>query len=180
MKTFLDGLAYFLMRSDTEGIVTDYKDILNGKREVPVSSCPRSVEYTLYGNGAPSEDEDESGFEILLENLDRKAERMERRRAAQKKKPKRVSRIARSEQIRNELGACEFFFPVVDTDNEFELFGNRYHISLQVEQYGAKQTREGELYDMDHIACAVKSGNVVAFFDADLNRISDELIERVS
>ena len=180
MKTFLDGLAYFLMRSDTEGIVTDYKDILNGKREVPVSSCPHSVEYALYGNGAPPEDEDEGGFEILLENLDRKAERMERRRAAPKKKPKRVSRIVRSEQIRNELGACEFFFPVVDTCNEFELFGNRYHISLQVEQYGVKQTREGELYDMDHIACAVKNGKIVAFFDQDLNRIVDEFVERVS
>lgn len=167
------------MRSDTEGIVTDYKDILNGKREVPVSSCPRSVEYSLYGNGAPPEDEDEGRFEVLLDNLDRKAERMERRRPAPKKKPQRVSRIARSEQIRKELGACEFFFPVVDTTNEFELFGGRYHISPQVEQYGAKQTQEGKLYDMDHIVCAVCGENIIAFFDQDLMRIPDELIERV-
>lgn len=170
------------MRSDTEGIVTDYKDILNGKREVPVSSCPRSVEYALYGNGAPPDDdgERESGFEVLLDNLDRKAERMERRRAAPKKKPQRVSRIARSEQIRNELGVCEFFFPVVNTDNEFELFGSRYHISNLAVQYDPKQTAEGALYDMDHIACAVRGHEVLAFFDQNLTRIPDELIERVN
>lgn len=179
MKLFLDGLAYFLMRSDTEGIVTDYKDILNGKREVPVSSCPRSVEYSFFGNGAPPENEDGERFELLLENLDRKAERMERHKAAPKKKAPRVSRIARSEQIREELGQCEFVFPIVDTNNEFDLLDERYRISERVKQYAPKHTAEGDLFDMDHIACAVRGGTVIAFFDSDLRHIPNDFIERV-
>ena len=31
------------------GIVTDYKGMMNGKREIPASSCPSSIAERMYG-----------------------------------------------------------------------------------------------------------------------------------
>lgn len=44
VKRFFSGLTYFLLLGSTEGMVTNYKEIMNGKREIPISSCPSQIE----------------------------------------------------------------------------------------------------------------------------------------
>lgn len=44
VKRFFSGLTYFLLLGNTEGMVTNYKEMANGKREIPISSCPIQVE----------------------------------------------------------------------------------------------------------------------------------------
>ena len=69
-KRFLDGLAYFLLGT-TEGIVSQYKEVMNGRREIPISSCPTSFANMLYsGSGSMETEKDEAlRFVSFVESL---------------------------------------------------------------------------------------------------------------
>lgn len=83
VKRFLNGLSYFLLLGDTEGVVTDYKESMNGKREIPISSCPSHIEDMVYGTGSvlhPPHEEEEASFKIMINGAEDKL-------TAKKKKP---------------------------------------------------------------------------------------------
>ena len=64
---------------NVEDIVTDYKEVMNGKREIPISSCPPAVENELYGTGCdPQTGADDTFFRSMTERLDEKAVKLER------------------------------------------------------------------------------------------------------
>ena len=65
VKRFFSGLTYFLLLGSTEGMVTNYKEMMNGKREIPISSCPSQIEDLVYGTGSvlhPQGEQDETAF----------------------------------------------------------------------------------------------------------------------
>lgn len=46
-------------------MVTNYKEMMNGKREIPISSCPSQIEDLVYGTGSilhPQNEQDEAAF----------------------------------------------------------------------------------------------------------------------
>lgn len=178
VKLFLNGISYFLMVGNTEGVVTDYKDIMNGKREIPISSCPSCVEDAVYGGGSTictkSPDED-TRFDQMLDRLDFRASKVDKSKPAKKKKT--ITKTDRLREIRTRYGKCEFLYPIVDTENGFMLNGEKYVISDQAIQYAPKQTPQGELYDMDRIVCVVTTDGV-QFYDMDINRLPDDWIIR--
>lgn len=48
--------------------MTDYKEIMRGKSEIPISSCPPCIEDALYGSGAnPDTGDDDSFFRPMVE-----------------------------------------------------------------------------------------------------------------
>ncbi len=181
VKMFLSSLGYFLIMGSADDIVTDYKQIMNGKREIPVSSCPSFVEDTVYSgvhvnrNDMLMKAEDDC-FRGMMEYADNKAEK----RYGVKPRKKKTSRtkLDRSMSIRRDNGVKELISAVVDTENAFSFLGNRYRIiPEQYDKYSPKKTKAGELYDMDTVYCAVAASGAVQFYDAELERIPDDAIE---
>lgn len=182
VKSFLDGLAYFLMqgRIGTDGdIVTDYKNIMNGKREIPVSSCPPSVANALYGWGFdPRQGADDTGFTVMTEMLDEKAAKVER---PKKKKPF-VHKPPRRELYAKAIGTDAYVFEEyrVDTANTFSTpDGGQYCIASSVPQYCPVMTAEGLLYDMDKIIRIRADGGRECWFDMAGCQIDGALVERL-
>lgn len=149
--------------------MTDYKDIMNGKREIPISSCPACVEDAVYGGGSticPSSQDEMTRFDQMLEKLDKRADKL--KKTVKKKTSGLSSKSERLKRIRSQH-KCRFVYPVVDTDNCFTLNGDKYRISDKAIQYSAKNTCYGELYDMDHIVCVI-SNDGIDFYDTDINK----------
>ena len=180
VKLFLNGVAYFLMVGNTEGIVTDYKEIMNGKREIPISSCPSYIEDAVYGGGATiaeaSADED-THYKAMVERLDARADKKYSPASRKASRHTDITKSKKIEQIKSRIGSCVFDYPVVDTNNVFYLRGKKYRIAERVEQYRPKQTDVGLQYDMDHIVCVTAlSGGTIHFFDMDMNMQDSELV----
>lgn len=182
VKSFLSSLGYFLIMGGTDDIVTDYKQLMNGKREIPVSSCPSFIEDTVYGgihvnsNDLSKKAEGEC-FRGIMEKADYKVSK--RYKTMPSRKPKRKTRFDRSEKLRREGGVKELIPAVVDTENVFHLGGATYCIDGEkCEKYSPKETKSGVLYDMDRVYCAVDGSGRTMFFDGDLERIPDDAIVR--
>lgn len=184
VKSFLSSLGYFLMMGSTDGIVTDYKQMMNGKREIPVSSCPSFIEDAVYsgvhgscGNSETLRRAENECFRGMMEKADDKAAKRYKRLPS--RKVRRKTRFDRSERLRREMGIQELVPAVVDTENTFLHNGTMYRIDGEKwEKYDPKETKSGMLYDMDKIYCAVDKNGVTMFFDGELERIPDEAIVR--
>ena len=161
-------MAYFLMMGGTKDIVTDYKDIMNGKREIPISSCPSSIEDLVYSSNASgvAQDVDEnSRFQLMVDRLDERGPKLKKKKIKTKKK----TRFDKINELKERYGPCGFSFATVLTDNTFSFGGNRYQINS--DQYNAKQTDVGELYDMDKIICVTTEEGQTMFFDMDIEKV---------
>lgn len=156
--------------------MTNYKEIMNGKREIPISSCPPQVEDLLYGTGSvlhPQTEEDEAVF----------VRAMEEPLVPEKKGRKPVSneREMKIKQMRSECGTTtEFSYCLVDTDNRFTFDGERYEIDSAVEDYAPKHTVLGTLYDMDRIVCVRLKNGAVRFYTMKYDPIDSSLIRKFS
>lgn len=76
IKRFLDGCAYLLLRDAPEGTLTDYKEIMRGRKEIDVSSCPSWIADRLDAGGhtlSCAAREEQERFQVLLDRLDEKA-----------------------------------------------------------------------------------------------------------
>lgn len=143
--------------------MTDYKDIMNGKREIPISSCPSCIEDQVYGTGgtsAETEIEESASFKVMLDNLDAKAEKYKPKNV--KPKQRQETMFDRMSEIRKEHPLAKIYFCSVDTYNYFSLFGSLYHLD-DIPQYRPKQTKHGLLYDMDKIICAVDGEHIFLY-----------------
>ena len=150
VKMFLDSLAYYLMLGNTNGIETDYKRIMHAKREIPASSCPSYIENMMYstiGTTAPTDREESASFKIMVENLDKRAEKYEAQKARRKREQSRFSKYL-------ELGIHGGEWCAVDTDGRFRYDGREYIIDDQAAQYSAVPTEYGDYYAMDKILAA--------------------------
>lgn len=185
VKLFLNGLAYFLMLGNTGGIVTDYKRVADGKREIPISSCPSYVEDLVYGTGSTLllvNDDEDAAFQTTLERLDEKAKKycpkVSRNKTVKKTYDTKYDKI---KMIKSLIGDAEFFYPTVDTCNEFALLGRIYRIDECVSEYGGKPIGDDDiLYDMDKVICAVCPDGKIYYFDMNMNEIHNHCISCLS
>lgn len=183
IKSFLSSLGYFLIMG-ADDIVTDYKQLMNGKREIPVSSCPSFIEDRVYGNVHVNNSElaqktEKETFEQIMENADYKADKRYKPPNAKPRKKRTPSQFEKERKICKECNISELSSAVVDTENEFTVQGRKYRIDTEAcPQYLPKETKIGILYDMDRIYWAVdKQGNLF-FFDGELEKIpADDIIE---
>ena len=65
----------------------------------------------------------------------------------------------------------------MDTDNCFVFGGRRFCISEQAVQYAPRQTREGELYDMDRVLIVESGGKPVMFLDQSACLLDTEYVQ---
>lgn len=183
IKYFLSSLGYFLIMGNADDIVTDYKQVMNGKREIPVSSCPSFIEDKMYSgihvNASEMLKKAESEcFSGMMESMDAKANK----RYGIRSKKEKVLTKTRYDKIKDLMASgVRLQRMTVDTDNEFIFDGARFRISLSMcPQYGPKETKSGILYDMDSIYVALdKNDAVVGLYDGNINRMPDESVTSV-
>ena len=173
VKKFLDGLAYYLLIG-SEGVVTDYKEIMNGKREIPMSSCPSQVSDIVYGTGGvfhPQTEEDLAAIEKVMD-------------APMKSKSDKKKNSQRCENLESLKKLCgdnaHFTYCRVDTQNDFRFDEVLWHIDESLEGYQPKHTPLGDLYDMDLVVAVRSKDGVIHFFDADYLPIPEEKIKKIS
>lgn len=177
----MDACAYILLRDNPAGTLTDYKETMHDRREIPVSACPASIEDLLESSRRSTEGhEDLSHFILLLERLDEHAaiyqdKRREAARAAKaaKRPPTRFELLAGITRAHpgSTLAWCR-----VDTDNDFEYHGERFTIDKAVTQYQPTDTEEGPYYDMDEVLVVRTAENELYFFDQRLTPIGGDMI----
>lgn len=174
VKRFFSGLTYFLLLGDTEGMVTSYKDIMNGKREIPISSCPPQIEDLVYGTGCmlhPQNEEEDGAF----------AKDADEPPVPQKKgrKPVFSEREKKIRQMYKDCPGASISYCLVDTDNRFVYGGERYEIDAAVEEYAPKHTALGTLYDMDQILCLKMKDSSIRFYTTKYDPISESLVRKI-
>lgn len=175
IKRFLDGCAYLLLRDNPEGTLTDYKEMTRGRNEIDVSSCPAWVGDLLDAGGYSlrgGDIEENARFFCLLERLEERAEKY-KKQAPEKARKKEQTRFQRLQKIRNTLPGCNISSALVDTENVFSYGGRQYQISPAASQYAPRQTREGELYDMDRVLIVERDGVPVMFLDQLANKLEE-------
>ena len=162
IKHFLDSLAYFLLLGSTEGIETYYRKVMHAKREIPVSSCPSTVENALYSTGCLSgipAKEEQMMFDEMLDKLDEWAAPYEMKKPAVKRKPSMFAK-------KRKLGIHDGEWCRVDTEGKFWVGNNHYVIDDQELQYQPVETEYGDYYAMDRILAA--NGK---FYDMNYNEV---------
>lgn len=179
VKRFLNSLAYYLLLGNTDGIVTDYKDMMNGKREIPVSSCPTSIENLVYSSSSMGRsDGGNDELNEFLANLDD----LPKPKRTYKKKETRYDRV---ENAKKEYGDSADLGPlfhrsIVDTENHFVFHDHTYVIDTRLApQYDCND--EGA-YGMDSIWIAYSCGddvNHLGFYDQDFQKINSEAVHRI-
>lgn len=159
--------------------MTDYKRVADGKREIPISSCPSYVEDLVYGTGStlmPSNDDEDVVFQATIERLDEKAKKYCPQNKPRKKQLS-STRYDKIKRIHAEIGDAEFFYPTVDTQNRFVLNNKTFWIDEAVSGYCGKQIGSDDiLYDMDKIICAISRDGCIYYFDMNMDSIPNEFI----
>lgn len=153
-----------MLLGHTTGIETDYKKAMHAKREIPASSCPSYIENMIYASCGMTdkiEQDEQAGFQIMLDELDEKSERFENRRTKKEYVESRFHKYRR-------LGIRNGTWCSVDTDGVFEYCGRKYRIDPSAEQYQPKQTEQGDLYDMDRVLAV----DGEQFYDMAFNEVS--------
>ena len=103
--------------------------------------------YSLRGGDS----EEDARCACLLERLEERAAKY-KKQAPEKARKKEQTRFQRLQKIRDALPECNISSVLVDTENAFRHGGRQYQISPAASQYAPRQTREGELYDMDPVS----------------------------
>lgn len=178
VKTFLDSIAMVMLPdAASDGIVTDYKDEMNGSREIPMSSCPAYVEDVVYGRVSPSgASQIASDTEIFRGTIG-----AEPVKTKKKPKPKHIDRYTKCDIWKNANGVKESHRSIVNTEGTFSFHGVRYQLNLdKLPQYRVKILPNGdELYDMDYVLIGVRKDGTVCYADCTFHDIDPEYVKRV-
>lgn len=178
VKRFLDGMGYFLLRSDTSNIISEYMDEMNKNREIPVSSCPDYINDMFYANGQGDVTQaQKEAMQSLNSYLD------ERARPAKSKKKKETSYTLRRNKrkaFEAKYHPFEYQYPVVDTEGNFTVISNGTEIHLKIsgcKQYEPKMLKDDVLYDMDHIIVANVKEDRFYFFDQNFDPVDEFVVK---
>lgn len=161
VKTFLDSIAYYLLLGNMDGIETMYRSVMNAKREIPVSSCPSSVDNIFYASGGAGDNcavVEKAAFKEMCDRLDEKA-------SLHVRKPTRKRTKSLFEKKRK-LGIHDGEWFRVDTNGEFWIGNEHYAVAEQEIQYQAIKTAYGDYYAMDKILYANGS-----FYDMNYDKV---------
>jgi len=170
VKRFLNSLAYYLLFDDTEGIVTDYKEQVTGKREIPISSCPE-IEDAVYSSSSPPQKNSDQDWSL------RQYPEEEKKTSTRKKIPKKETRWDRIQSFRKRYPHAGPSKPhPVDTENKFVCEDHVYQIDIvAAPQYSANS--DG-VYGMDKVWSSMTSDGLL-FFDQDFKKLSPEAVQKI-
>lgn len=149
--------------------ISDYKNMANGKREIPASSCPPFVENAFYGIVDNSASRNK-------QTAEEPRGKKEKRKRAAKTKFDKVQKV----KARFKDGAPEFIYAPIDTKNCFTVGGKKFRLDMSVKKYKPKLTDSGNLYDMDKVICACGHNGKIRFYDMDFEEIDKRLVREIN
>ena len=151
VKTFLDSLAYLLMLGNMDGIETNYRAVMNAKREIPESNCPSNIDNIFYASGSAGENqaiEENAAFKEMVDRLDERAAQYEQKKEPPQKKQKSLFAKKLKKKIHDGV------WYRVDTEGKFRIGNDEYIIDDQEIQYQPVPTDYGDYFAMDKILYA--------------------------
>ena len=154
--------------------MTNYKEMMNGKREIPISSCPSHIEDLVYGTGPVLHSPGEETTVAFEQSTEQVPSVKKGKKAVESEKARNLKDLKRKCGFDAAISYC-----TVDTENCFNYRGNKYRIADNVSAYAPKETPLGKLYDMDKIVCAKTKDGVLFFFTADYDQIDPEDICKI-
>lgn len=159
---------------------TDYKRIMRGSREIPISSCPSYIEDAVYSTGPSLKTVGNADvFDVTLDAVDAKAEKLLSYYKKPKKKPvqKQRSRLSKSMAILRTYGldSSAMTHERVDKENIFCHSGSTYQI-VGLPQYELTLDSKEDYYLMDRVICVDISDSETLFYDMSMNQIPSENI----
>lgn len=180
VKAFLDACAFILLQDNKEDTLSRYKEMINGKREIPVSSCPPLISHLLEsGYHCEAEDMDEAQrYELMLDRLDSFGPPLSQ--SKRNREERAETRSDRLEAIRSLYPGCVFHHCRIDTENHFEFDGEWFAVDTCVEEYNPIETKHGLLYDSDQVIVVVDEDGISHFFTQQVWPIDDALVDCLS
>ncbi len=182
VKRLLDRCGTLLLRDvprDERNTLSDYKEVMNDKREISLSDCPCGASFMINDDGEQALSGEHWGrarYEAMLERVDARAKPYEKKDREAKKEQKRArqtTKFSRIADIESKHPGCTCAGYRVDTDNEFDVCGIRYRISSTCEKYAPRHTRYGDQYDMDRVLVFTCPDGRLIFADQDGYLIDD-------
>lgn len=171
VKRLLDGLAYYLLLGNGD-VSTDYKELIKGKMEVPMSSCPSHIGEMMYGIGAVARNDEPPSSLPDSEFAMKKKTKIKKRLPSQRR--------ANLEAIKRRFGDDVLVeYRRVDTQNNFSFDGSVWHIDESVSEYSPKRTDAGILYDMDTVVIVKSKLGYIYFFNADYSEIDEACVKKI-
>lgn len=161
-----------------EDTLSYYKEAVNRKREIPVSSCPTQFEHRLYsGQHLKNTQAEKILFDELLNQLDEKGPQTGKNdRPKKSRHTDHETRFRRVERIRERHPDSTFTFCCVNTDNEFSFEGRRYQIDASIREYQPIETAHGSLYDADQIVVVHSKDGLTHFYSQQLTAIEPDKV----
>lgn len=141
---FLDRCAYLLLRDGPGDTLTDYKVMMQGRREISESSCPSDIQDLFYA-GAPvlrsAAGEERAAFKQMFSETTLRPKES-------RPHDGRFERLTRAGSL---FPDGEIEVSIVDTENCFIWADRKYRISREARQYEPVHTRSGDYYALDKI-----------------------------
>lgn len=157
--------------------MTDYKEMANGKREIPMSSCPSYIEDQLYSSasvpGTDQRRDENEVFHEMMRDIDERTAKI--KKPAPKRRKALPTVYDKIQLIRERFGRdIKFVHVPVDTEGVFLYGGETWRVNEP--QYQATSSKDGEqVYGMDTVICA--SGLLgLYFFDMNYEQIMPQKI----
>lgn len=179
VKNFLSSLGFFLMIDNSEGVITRYKNAMNSKREIPVSSCPTYVGDYVYGlhhscspDSKFAKGEDES-FNVMMEEIDGKVAKTFGKVIRKKKPSPNYNKETRYDRVcqARASGLVKFDRCVVNTDGEFEHQGTHWIINMESCPAYAGHGPDGDEYAMTYVIVGQDKDGARHFYDEQFHWI---------
>lgn len=153
---FLDRCAYLLLRDGPGDTLTDYKVMMQGRREISESSCPSDIQDLFYA-GAPvlrsAAGEERAAFKQMFSETTLRP----------KESKTRDGRFERLTRARSLFPDGEIEASIVDTENCFIWANRKYRISREARQYEPVHTRSGDYYALDKILILHRGEEIFCF-----------------
>lgn len=174
VKGLLDRCGTLLLRDvpqEERDTLTSYKEMVVGRREISVSSCPAAI-ADMYISGdvdlTKLKPDDRLDYEMLTERL-----ALPEKRSAQ---PRTNTKFDRLQKLKTSYPYCVLTSARVDTDGCFWFMGQGYQIDPDYEKYAPRKTRYGMQYDMDRVLILHDGSDAILFLAQDGIAIPDDKI----
>lgn len=168
VKRFLDSCGWFLLHTETKGLITEYKEALHKQKSIPLSSCGQDVVDYFYAGGATLDhisDADDSYSTYESDERDVGSDTA----VTTKAKPREMTRMEKLNTVKDLYPNCVMSSSRVDTDGVFYHNGEKYIVKDK--RYDPIQTKDGIYYSMDRIMAVTTPTGGMMFFTQSIDPI---------
>lgn len=166
VKRFMDSVTNFLLYTETDDVITDYKDKRNKEHEVLIPGVHDGLVP-----GVPVE---------VVEATETAPSAFTAKGKYKSKEVPTETVFNRIEKVKRENQSLEMSVCAVDTDGGFGYKGTAYCVSGDIPQYQGRETKSGTHYNMDRVLCGVEDDGQMIFLDQFGVRLDNNKVKVVN